>query len=129
MTCFRSRRLRTAKNTMRKPYPASGSPCLHMIQRFHGLISATKGKNYSSMQLRYRIFLWTVLFCLLAGAGKGEQLKFSLMDKGVILERIKQSLPKNEQREEKIKELFTNAGCAPAMTDQRVKAAGNPNII
>jgi len=81
------------------------------------------------MQLRYRIFLWTVLFCLLAGAGKGEQLKFSLMDKGVILERIKQSLPKNEQREEKIKELFTNAGCAPAMTDQRVKAAGNPNII
>lgn len=82
-----------------------------------------------SSRRRFHHLIWIVLFCLLAETGNGEQLKYSLLAKDVILERIKQSLPKNNQREAKIKEIFTGAGCAPNMTEQPVKAAGNPNII
>lgn len=70
-----------------------------------------------------------LLLCLVAGPAFGQQLKFSLMNKTVILERIKQSLPKNQQREEKIKEIFSSAGCGPTMAEQPVKHVSTPNVI
>lgn len=72
---------------------------------------------------------WALLLCLPTGAAFGQQLKFSLMDKTIILERIRQSLPKNQQREEKIKEIFAGAGCGPALTEQPVKHVSTPNVI
>jgi Iap family predicted aminopeptidase len=70
-----------------------------------------------------------LLLCLFVGPAFGQQLKFSLMDKTIILERIRESQPKNQQREEKIKEIFSAAGCGPAMTEQPVKHVSTPNVI
>ena len=81
------------------------------------------------MLSKYQSWFWALLFCLPAGTAFGQQLKFSLMDKPVILERIRESLPKNQQREEKIKEIFAGAGCGPAMTEQPVKHVSTPNVI
>lgn len=81
------------------------------------------------MLSKYQRLTLALLLCLLVGTAFGQQLKFSLMDKAVILERIKESLPKNQQREEKIKDIFAGAGCGPAMTEQPVKHVSTPNVI
>lgn len=70
-----------------------------------------------------------ILLCLFVGPAFGQQIKFSLMDKTIILERIRESRPKNQQREEKIKEIFSAAGCGSAMTEQPVKHVSTPNVI
>jgi putative aminopeptidase FrvX len=95
----------------------------------HGLTFVAKGKNSSLMPFSFRSLSWAFLLLLPAGTAFAQQLKFSLMDKTIILERIKQSLPKNQQREEKIKEIFAGAGCGPAMTEQPVKHVSTPNVI
>jgi len=81
------------------------------------------------MPFSFRSLSWVFLLFLPAGPAFGQELKFSLMDKTIILERIRQSLPKNQQREEKIKEIFAAAGCGPAMTEQPVKHVSTPNVI
>lgn len=81
------------------------------------------------MLSKHQSLTWALLLWLPTGAAFGQQLKFSLMDKTIILERIRQSLPKNQQREEKIKEIFDSVGCGPAMMEQPVKHVSTPNVI
>jgi putative aminopeptidase FrvX len=70
-----------------------------------------------------------LLFLVLNGAAQPQQLQFSLVDRATILDRVKQSLPKNERREEEIKQLFAAAGCSAAMAEQPVKHLHTPNVI
>jgi putative aminopeptidase FrvX len=65
----------------------------------------------------------------LKATGHPQQLQFWLVNKSTILDRAKESLPKNELREEKIKELFAAAGCSAATTEQPVKHLYTPNVI
>lgn len=71
-----------------------------------------------------------VLFSyLLTVSGHSQQLQFSLINKSTILDRVKQSLPTNEQREQEIRELFDNAGCASSLVEEPVKRVTTPNVI
>ena len=93
-------------------FPGNGSPCLPMIPMFLGLTLLAKEENSSLMPFSFRSSSWAFLLLLPIGTAFAQQLKFSLMDKTIILERIKQSLPKNQQREEKIKEIFAGGAVA-----------------
>jgi len=70
-----------------------------------------------------------VLLLVLNAIGQSQQLQFSLVNKSIILDRVKESLPKNELREGKVKELFAAAGCSGATTEQPVKHLHTPNVI
>lgn len=72
---------------------------------------------------------WMVLLLVVNVAGECQQVQFSLLPKSTILDRIKQSPPKNELREEKEEELFASAGCRAGMTEQPVQHLHTPNVI
>ena len=69
------------------------------------------------------------LLLFLNATAESQQLQFSLVNKPVILDRIRESLPKNELREAKIKELFAGVGCSAATAEQPVKHLRTPNVI
>jgi putative aminopeptidase FrvX len=73
--------------------------------------------------------LWLLILLVLNATGQSQQLQFWLVNKPVILQRVKESLPKNELREAKIKELFAAAGCSAATAEQTVKDLRIPNVI
>lgn len=65
----------------------------------------------------------------LTPSAQNQELHFSLIDKSIILARVKESLPKNDQREQKIKQLFVDVGCNAAMVEEAVKHVRTPNVI
>lgn len=81
------------------------------------------------MRFEMRAGRFLLLCALLTVSGRGQQLRFSLVNKATILDRVKQSLPKNEQREQEVKELFGNAGCGSAIVEEPVKHVRTPNVI
>lgn len=81
------------------------------------------------MRFEMRAGRFLLLCALLTVSGRGQQLRFSLVNKATILDRVKQSLPKNEQREQEVKELFGNAGCGSAIVEEPVKHVRTRNVI
>lgn len=81
------------------------------------------------MWVELRRACFRLLFCLLTLSGHGQPLKFRVVNKSVILDRVKQSLPENKQREQEIKELFHSAGCGSATVEEPVKHVTTPNVI
>lgn len=78
-------------------------------------------------RLRTLIFI----FCcgVLGTSLNAQQITFSLVDKAVIIDRVRESPPKNQDREQKIKDLFASVGCAASTVEQPVKHAKTPNVI
>lgn len=56
-------------------------------------------------------------------------IKFSPVEKEIVLKRIREVPKKNTEREQKIRDLFAEAGCNGGMTEQKVKYSGFHNII
>src|SRR3954469_21181436 len=65
---------------------------------------------------------------LLCGAGLAQKVQFAPAEKSVVLERMKTIPESNQQRAERLRELFTEAGCGP-LVEQKVDGAETPNII
>src|SRR5690242_6353088 len=72
------------------------------------------------------LMLW---LCCLSDIHYGQQLHYSLIDKSVIIDRVRESQKTNDLREQKISELFQQAGCGSAMSEQPVKHVKTPNVI
>src|SRR6185312_4251861 len=72
-----------------------------------------------------------LVLCLfeLSSLHYAQQLHYSLMSKSVIIDRVKESQKTNDEREQKIKELFQQAGCGSALAEQPVKHVKTPNVI
>ena len=81
------------------------------------------------MRFELRTGCLVLLCCLLTANGRTHQLRFSLVNKSTILDRVKQSLPTNEQREQEIKELFAKTGCGSAIVEEPVKHVSTPNVM
>lgn len=81
------------------------------------------------MRFELKAVLLALWFAFLTATSHAQQLQFSLMDKSIIMKRVEASLPKNEAREEKIKELFADAGCNADTVEQPVKHSATPNVI
>lgn len=78
---------------------------------------------------KLRTFCLLFSFFGLSTICRTQQLQYALIDKPIIIERVKESLPTNKEREQKIKELFQQAGCGSAVTEQPVKHVYTPNVI
>jgi hypothetical protein len=65
---------------------------------------------------------------LLCGAGLAQKVQFAPAEKSVVLERMKTIPESNRQRAERLRELFTEAGCG-SLVEQKVEGAETPNII
>jgi hypothetical protein len=71
-----------------------------------------------------------ILVLGLCGVSSAQKLRFTAVRKDVVLERVAHAPVTNEQRQARIKELFTRAGCSgAALVEQQVAGADTPNII
>jgi putative aminopeptidase FrvX len=92
-------------------------------------MSSGMGTSFPFMRPELQvIFLTLWLFCVPA-TSHAQQLQFSLIGKSIIMDRVEASLPKNDARAQKIKQLFADAGCNAATVEQPVKHSGTPNVI
>jgi hypothetical protein len=67
---------------------------------------------------------------LLCGAGLAQKVQFAPAEKSVVLERMKAIPESNQKRAERLRELFTEAGCwGSFLVEQKVEGAETPNII
>ena len=57
------------------------------------------------------------------------QLQFSPVPKDNVEARLKMFKGDNRQRAETLKQLFTDAGCADHLSEQKVKGSKSPNIV
>jgi peptidase M28-like protein len=59
-----------------------------------------------------------------------ESLRYSQLSREVVEARLKEYAGSDKQREETLKQMFTQAGCdGPALTEQVVKGSKLPNVI
>src|SRR5579864_4259703 len=80
--------------------------------------------------MRGKALIYQVLILLLCGASLAEQVQFTPAEKAAILERMKTIPESNAERAEKLKELFSNAGCnGRSLVEQKVEGVDTPNII
>lgn len=73
-------------------------------------------------------FLCALLLSTLAAQAQ-VQILYSSISKETVLKRITDVPRQNDAREQKIKSLFADVGCADKLTEQPVKYAKNPNVI
>jgi hypothetical protein len=57
------------------------------------------------------------------------QLQFSPVPKDNVEARLKMFKGDNRQRGETLKQMFTDAGCAEHLSEQKVKGSKSPNIV
>lgn len=69
--------------------------------------------------------IFNLIFC---GAGLAQKVQFTPIDRSAVLERMKVIPQNNEDRVERLKELFTQAGCGE-LKEQKVDGLQIPNII
>jgi hypothetical protein len=67
---------------------------------------------------------------ILCGAGAAQKVQFAPAERSVVLERMKVIPESNQQRAERLKELFVEAGCGGnSLMEQKVEGSETPNII
>jgi hypothetical protein len=66
-----------------------------------------------------------LLFC---AAALAQKVQFTPADKSEVLERMKNIPDNNQKRAERLKELFTQAGCG-TLSEQKIPGQETPNII
>jgi Peptidase family M28 len=67
---------------------------------------------------------------LLCGTGQAQKVQFAPEEKSVVLERMKSVPGSNQERAERLREMFIQAGCGGAsLVEQKVEGADTPNII
>ncbi len=62
------------------------------------------------------------------GAASAQKVQFTPVDKSVVLERMKNIPQSNEKRAERLKELFSQAGCG-SVNEQKIAGQETPNIV
>ncbi len=73
---------------------------------------------------------WAVLWLAVAGAARGQAIRFDAVPQGTIRANLEAAPEKNAGREAEVRALFERAGCAgEALTEQAVKHAKWPNVI
>jgi Iap family predicted aminopeptidase len=87
------------------------------------------GTSFPFMRLELQVILFTLWLVCVPATSHAQQLQFSLINKSTIMDRVEASLPKNDAREQKIKQLFADAGCNAATVEQPVKHSDTPNVI
>jgi hypothetical protein len=71
----------------------------------------------------------SLIIALIAITAPAEELRYSPLSKDAVETRLKQFAGKDSQREEKLKQLFQEAGCSEHVTEQSVKGSKLPNIL
>lgn len=80
--------------------------------------------------MRGKALIHPVLILMLCGASPAQRVQFTPAEKAAVLERMKTIPETNAARAEKLKELFSNAGCnGKSLVEQKVDGVDTPNII
>jgi len=80
--------------------------------------------------MRGKALIHPVLMLLLCAASPAQKVQFTPAEKAAVLERMKTIPETNAARAEKLKELFSNAGCnGKSLVEQKVDGVDTPNII
>jgi Peptidase family M28 len=69
--------------------------------------------------------IYAFIFC---GTAVAQKVQFTPLDKAAVLERMKNIPQSNEERSERLKDLFIQAGCG-SLSEQKVAGQAEPNII
>jgi Peptidase family M28 len=79
--------------------------------------------------MRGPILFAVISSLVLCGAALAQKVQFSPADKSVVLARMEAIPESNQQRAERMRELFIQAGCGGSLTEQKVEGQETPNII
>lgn len=66
---------------------------------------------------------------LAAAATRAETIRFRLIDREAVEQRLRDYRGKNSERAAKLKRMFADAGCVEHLSEQAVKFSSAPNVI
>jgi len=68
------------------------------------------------------ILLWAL-------AANGQQIRFTLLQREVVEERLKTGPGKNDERHDRLEQMFREAQCGMNLTNQPVRGSKIPNVV
>ncbi len=77
-----------------------------------------------------KILVLTVMCFLVVLAHAQQQIRFAVVNRQIVEARLKSGPPKNDDRKDRLEQLFREAGCEnERLTNQKVNGSKLPNVI